>query len=72
MGIGVLVDVCEVRECNLCFYPPKLWAENGSVAPLKLMRTLQKIEPRFEGYQQHDAQELLNVLLDGLHEDLNR
>lgn len=24
------------------------------------------------GYQQHDSQELLSFLLDGLHEDLNR
>ena len=26
----------------------------------------------FQGYQQHDSQELLGFLLDGLHEDLNR
>lgn len=24
------------------------------------------------GYQQHDSSELLNYVLDGLHEDLNR
>ncbi len=28
--------------------------------------------PAFAGYQQHDSQELLAFLLDGLHEDLNR
>lgn len=28
--------------------------------------------PRFSGYQQHDSQELMIFLLDGLHEDLNR
>ena len=28
--------------------------------------------PRFSGFQQHDSQELLSFLLDGLHEDLNR
>lgn len=28
--------------------------------------------PRFNGYAQHDSQELLAFLLDGLHEDLNR
>ncbi|TMS15865.1 Ubiquitin carboxyl-terminal hydrolase 11 [Larimichthys crocea] len=27
---------------------------------------------KFLGYQQHDSQELLSFLLDGLHEDLNR
>ena len=26
---------------------------------------------QFSGHQQHDAQELLSVFLDGLHEDLN-
>jgi len=26
----------------------------------------------FQGYAQHDSAELLNYLLDGLHEDLNR
>jgi ubiquitin carboxyl-terminal hydrolase 6/32 len=50
----------------------QLWAARGSVAPVKLKHTLQKVAPRFAGYQQHDAQELLNFLLDGLHEDLNR
>jgi len=28
--------------------------------------------PQFSGYAQHDSQELLAFLLDGLHEDLNR
>ena len=31
-----------------------------------------KFAPRFSGYAQQDAQELLAFLLDGLHEDLNR
>lgn len=26
----------------------------------------------FSGYSQHDSSELINYLLDGLHEDLNR
>ena len=28
--------------------------------------------PQFQGTTQHDAQEFLSTLLDGLHEDLNR
>ena len=28
--------------------------------------------PRFNGYAQHDSQELTAFLLDGMHEDLNR
>jgi len=31
-----------------------------------------KFAPQFNGFQQHDAQEFLVFLLDGLHEDLNR
>ena len=34
--------------------------------------TIGKYAPRFNGFQQHDCQELLSFLLDGLHEDLNR
>lgn len=34
--------------------------------------TISKYAPRFNGFQQHDSQELLAFLLDGLHEDLNR
>ena len=33
---------------------------------------MQKFAPHFRGYEQHDTQELLSFLLDGLHEDLNR
>lgn len=37
-----------------------------------LQWTIGKYAPRFTGFQQHDSQELLAFLLDGLHEDLNR
>lgn len=50
-----------------------LW--NGmyrSIAPVKLRWTIGKYAPRFNGFQQHDSQELLSFLLDGLHEDVNR
>ena len=30
-----------------------------------------KLSPLFAGYQQQDSQELMNFVLDGLHEDLN-
>jgi ubiquitin C-terminal hydrolase len=33
---------------------------------------LSEFAPRFAGANQHDAQELLSFLLDGLHEDLNK
>ncbi|KAH9503865.1 Ubiquitin carboxyl-terminal hydrolase 32 [Bulinus truncatus] len=50
-----------------------LWSGTSkTVAPLKLRWTIGKYAPRFNGFQQHDSQELLSFLLDGLHEDLNR
>lgn len=33
---------------------------------------LAQFAPQFSGYQQHDSQEFLAFLLDGLHEDINR
>ena len=36
-----------------------------------IVRLVGKKNPRFSGYQQQDAQELMAFLLDGLHEDLN-
>lgn len=50
-----------------------LWSGTSkTIAPLKLRWTIGKYAPRFNGFQQHDSQELLAFLLDGLHEDLNR
>ena len=37
-----------------------------------LQFTVGRCAPRFNGFQQQDAQELLAFVLDGLHEDLNR
>ena len=33
---------------------------------------ISRTAPQFAGYQQHDAQELMNFLLDFLNEDLNK
>jgi len=43
-----------------------------SVSPTALKRAIALYAPRFAGCHQHDAQEFLAYLLDGLHEDLNR
>lgn len=37
-----------------------------------LQNTVCKYSQQFSGNEQHDSQEFLNTLLDGLHEDLNR
>src|ERR1700733_3494979 len=52
----------------------RVWAIAGasSFSPREFKSQLQRFAPQFSGYQQHDSQELLAFLLDGLHEDLNR
>ncbi|KAK2418567.1 ubiquitin carboxyl-terminal hydrolase [Trifolium repens] len=50
-----------------------LWVPGASpVAPRMFKMKLSNFAPQFSGYMQHDSQELLAFLLDGLHEDLNR
>uniref|UniRef100_A0A4W5K8Z5 Ubiquitin carboxyl-terminal hydrolase n=1 Tax=Hucho hucho TaxID=62062 RepID=A0A4W5K8Z5_9TELE len=43
-----------------------------SVVPRIFKTKVGHFASQFLGYQQHDSQELLSFLLDGLHEDLNR
>ncbi len=40
--------------------------------PSQMKRAVATYAPRFAGCAQHDSQEFLAYLLDGLHEDLNR
>ena len=50
-----------------------LWlGKNTVVQPTAFKAQLEKFAPQFKGYHQHDSQELLSFLLDGIHEDLNR
>ncbi|KAJ1689237.1 hypothetical protein LUZ63_013392 [Rhynchospora breviuscula] len=51
----------------------KLWSGGHTpIAPRNFKAKLARFAPQFSGYNQHDSQELLAFLLDGLHEDLNR
>lgn len=51
----------------------KLWSGTcNSFCPRDFKNTIGRFNSSFNGYQQHDTQELLASLLDGLHEDLNR
>ncbi|KAK1263162.1 Ubiquitin carboxyl-terminal hydrolase 8 [Acorus gramineus] len=51
----------------------KLWApERNPVFPRLFKSKISHFNLHFNGYNQHDSQELLAFLLDGLHEDLNR
>ncbi|EJU03817.1 UCH-domain-containing protein [Dacryopinax primogenitus] len=48
------------------------YSSGSSYSPREFKSILAKFAPQFSGYMQHDSQELLAFLLDGLHEDLNR
>lgn len=51
----------------------EMWLDNKAVVkPVQFKKQLSKFAPQFSGTYQHDAQELLSFLLDGIHEDLNR
>ncbi len=51
----------------------EIWSGSArSTAPRSFKYKLERFAPQFSGYQQHDSQELLGFLLDGIHEDLNR
>ena len=45
---------------------------NPVVQPVVFKRQLERFLPQFRGSHQHDSQELLALLLDGIHEDINR
>ena len=58
---------------EFAFLTQALWRGNyKSIAPKDFKRVLSKFAPQFSGSQQHDSQEFLAFLLDGLHEDLNK
>jgi hypothetical protein len=52
----------------------EMWGPSprSTVNPSNVKYTVSKFAPQFTGYQQHDSQELMGFLLDGLHEDCNR
>ncbi|KAG2194502.1 hypothetical protein INT47_005775 [Mucor saturninus] len=54
----------------------RLWQPHStskpSISPKEFKTTFEGFNSHFSGYLQHDSQEFLSFLLDGLHEDLNR
>lgn len=49
-----------------------MWSEKYTfVSPVTFREAITRFAPAFRGSDQHDAQEFLAFLLDGLHEDLN-
>jgi ubiquitin carboxyl-terminal hydrolase 4/11/15 len=50
-----------------------LWTtDRKPIAPHHFKEKIACFAPQFSGFNQHDSQELLAFLLDGLHEDLNQ
>lgn len=45
---------------------------SDTFSPWDFKQAISGFQTMFMGYQQHDTQEFLNYLLDGLHEDLNK
>lgn len=63
---GVLADSFSSLLKNLYY------GEDSVYTPRNFKRAISSFQSMFTGYQQHDTQEFLNYLLDGVHEDLNR
>ncbi|KAK0466830.1 ubiquitin carboxyl-terminal hydrolase 4 [Desarmillaria tabescens] len=50
-----------------------LWSQDlPYLTPLDFRRTIAQLQSQYAGTEQHDSQEFLSFLLDGIHEDLNR
>ena len=50
----------------------EMWSGGSHYSPVNFKYAISQFAPQFSGYNQHDSQELIAFLLDGLHEDLNR
>ncbi|KAG1472886.1 hypothetical protein G6F56_001274 [Rhizopus delemar] len=49
-----------------------IWGANCNfISPVHFREAISQFSPQFQGSEQHDSQEFLNFLLDGLHEDCN-
>lgn len=50
----------------------QLWSDGSTaVSPKDFKDQIGRLSSRFDGYSQHDSQEFLLYLLEGLHNDLN-
>jgi len=55
--------------CQLARVLRAMWDGNCTVAPHSFKKLVSKLCPIFEGYTQNDSQELLNFVLDRIHEE---
>ncbi|KAK0239282.1 ubiquitin carboxyl-terminal hydrolase 4 [Armillaria nabsnona] len=50
-----------------------MWGQDlPYLTPMDFRRTIAQLQSQYAGTEQHDSQEFLSFLLDGIHEDLNR
>lgn len=49
-----------------------IWTNSTQISPSEFKQIISKFAPIFGGFGQHDSQEFLGFLLDGLHEELNK
>ncbi|XP_044287257.1 ubiquitin carboxyl-terminal hydrolase 11 isoform X2 [Varanus komodoensis] len=62
----------EIAEAYADLIKQQWSGHHHSIVPRMFKTKVGHFASQFLGYQQHDSQELLSFLLDGLHEDLNR
>ena len=48
----------------------EMWKDNNEIAPISFKKALGKYNSMFDNYRQQDSQELLNCILDAIHEEL--
>jgi len=63
-------NTCEESVINRLYELFKtMWKQNAKVTPKSFKQTIGDICSTFRGYQQQDSQELLNLILDRVHEE---
>lgn len=61
-----------VLACAYAKLVRDMWScRNSEISPFDFKKAFVKFSPQFSGFGQHDAQEFIASLLDGLHEDTN-
>jgi ubiquitin carboxyl-terminal hydrolase 4/11/15 len=68
---NVLGSKCKLVEAFSGLVNKMWYGEEDRVSPYDFKYEMGNFQSAFEGMNQHDSQELLSRLLDGLHEDLN-
>jgi ubiquitin carboxyl-terminal hydrolase 8 len=63
------------KESYLCIEYVKLlkglWEENCIIKPISFKKVLENLEKKFVGYNQHDSQEVIIIILEILHNSLS-